>query len=792
MKNIELAFRTLFKKGRSNVIKIVSLAVGLAMGSVLIAKIYFEQSYDSFYPASDRIYRVETTSLGDGEGEDKTFGQVSGAIAPAMKSEIPEVELATRFTWFTENDVILTTDKKSYSIEKAIAADSSFFDMFPRPILVGDPKEVLVRPNYVMICASLARKMGGVENVVGMVYTRQSLPGTEYVVGGVFEDLPENSHIQAEIICAITTIPEWSITNWVGNDRYRAYVKLYPGVRPETLAPSIRKMQELHQDLEVLKKAGVNFTYTLLPLEKIYAESKEVRDMNRMLILLAVTLLLTSVLNYLLIVVSTLIGRTKEVAVHKCYGASGRNILGLTMAESMLHLVLSLLIAIILIFVFRSTVEELLTVSVGALFNPSSMIIISAVCVVVFLITTLVPTYLNVRTPVMYAFRQSRESKRYWKLGLLFVQFTATAYLITLLLIINRQYDRMVTDYPGYETENLFYLATKGVDSQQRQRILDEMGRLPDVETVSSCYTLPFYGQSGNNVSLPEGEYRELMNIADLYYVSDNYFSAMRIPIIEGEAFSARQSATNSVMVSRSFVKRMEVLVGWKGSPLGKSIVVSQHSGRERTPFTICGVYEDFRIGSIQFTDLRPTVVFYTEKPSDILLIKLDKYGDESLAKIADLLKRVNPDRAFPIYSMKEELINEYRSSRLFRDSIMISGIVTLIIALVGLIGYTMDETNRRRSEIAVRKINGATIADVIKMILRDISLIALPSIFIGVLLGNYSGREWITQFSEKAVLTPFLFIAGAFSLYLVIIGCVVMRSWKAATDNPIDALKAE
>lgn len=790
MKNIELAFRTLFKKGRSNVIKIVSLAVGLAMGSVLIAKIYFEQSYDSFYPAHDRIYKVETSFKRDGDGED-TFGQVSGAVAPGMKSEIPEIELATRYTWLGENDVIQTADKKSFSVKRAITADSSFFDMFPRPILVGDPKEVLVRPHHVMICASLARKMGGVQNAVGMVYIRQSQPGTEYVVGGVFEDIPENSHIQAEIICAITTIPQRSLTNWLGNDRYRAYVKLYPGVRPETLAPAIRDMQERHQDLEGLKKAGISLTYTLLPLKKIHSDSKEVRDMNRLLIFLTMALLLTAVLNYLLIVVSTLIGRTKEVAVHKCYGASGRNILGLITAESLLHLILSLGIAVLLIFLFRSTVEELLSVSIGALFTSSSMLILSAVCVVVFLITTIVPTYLNVRTPVIYAFRQSRESKRYWKLGLLFLQFTATAYLITLLLIINRQYDRMVNDYPGYETENLFYINSEGLEPQQRQRILDEMARLSDVGTVSSCYTLPFYGQSGNNITLP-GDSRELMNIADLYYVSDNYFSAMRIPVIEGEAFSARQSAANSVMVSRSFVKRMEVLVGWEGSPIGKSIVVSQHSGENDTPFTICGVYEDFRIGSIQFTDLRPTVVFYTEKPSDILLIKLDRYGDESLAKIVDLLKRVNPDRAFPIYSMSGELVNEYRSSRLFRDSIMISGIVTLIIALVGLIGYTIDETNRRRREIAVRKINGATIADVMKMILRDVSLIALPSLSIGVLLGNYSGREWMTQFSEKAVLTPFLFVAGALSLYLVILGCVGLRSWKAATDNPVHALKAE
>ena len=160
-----------------------------------------------------------------------------------------------------------------------------------------------------------------------------------------------------------------STTNWVGNDRYIAYVKLLPGTDPESLAPSIRRMQERNQDLEGLKKAGVDLFYTISPLQDIHNNNEDVKDMNAMLLFLATILIVIAVLNYILVVISTLIGRTKEVAVHKCYGASGKDILGMILSESLLHLLLALLLGAFLILIFRGKVEDLLSASLSALFT---------------------------------------------------------------------------------------------------------------------------------------------------------------------------------------------------------------------------------------------------------------------------------------------------------------------------------------------------------------------------------------------------------------------------------------
>lgn len=571
MKNLNIALRSLFKKGRSNGIKILSLGVGLAMGLVLISKVCFERSFDKFYPDSDRIYRLHENIIRDGEY--KSYGQVSGGVATAMQVEIPEVEKATRLTYIGgDKELFKTQDGNRYSARYVVMGDTNVFDLLPRPILIGDPKETLSRPGYVMISNRIAKLLGGAEQAVNKEFEFESSPGQTYTIGGVFEDVPENSHLRFEIVASLEGMSKWSRENWLGNDRYLGYVKLYPGTDPESLTTAIREMQGRHCDLEEVKKAGIDLTYSLVPLMDMHSNSDEVKSMNSLLGFLAFVLIFTAAMNYVLIVISTLINRTKEVAVHKCYGASDKNLFGMIMSETCLHMLISLLLAAFLIVLFRTKTEELLGATLGALFSTQTIVILIGVCIVIFFITGLIPTYMFLRIPVAAAFRNFKESRRYWKLCLLFIQFLATAYLVALLSVINKQYDYMVNVDPGYAYEKLAYCSTQGVEESVRNTAIEELRKIPEVDKVSACYDLPISGMSGNNVSLP-GDDRELFNIADMYWVKDDFFSLMEIPVIEGEVFRSDGSASNKVMVSRSFVEKMEQVAGWTGSAIGKNII---------------------------------------------------------------------------------------------------------------------------------------------------------------------------------------------------------------------------
>lgn len=788
MKNLNIALRSLFKKGRSNGIKILSLGVGLAMGLVLISKVCFERSFDKFYPDSDRIYRLHENIIRDGEY--KSYGQVSGGVATAMQVEIPEVEKATRLTYIGgDKELFKTQDGNRYSARYVVMGDTNVFDLLPRPILIGDPKETLSRPGYVMISNRIAKLLGGAEQAVNKEFEFESSPGQTYTIGGVFEDVPENSHLRFEIVASLEGMSKWSRENWLWNDRYLGYVKLYPGTDPESLTTAIREMQGRHCDLEEVKKAGIDLTYSLVPLMDMHSNSDEVKSMNSLLGFLAFVLIFTAAMNYVLIVISTLINRTKEVAVHKCYGASDKNLFGMIMSETCLHMLISLLLAAFLIVLFRTKTEELLGATLGALFSTQTIMILIGVCIVIFFITGLIPTYMFLRIPVAAAFRNFKESRRYWKLCLLFIQFLATAYLVALLSVINKQYDYMVNVDPGYAYEKLAYCSTQGVEESVRNTAIEELRKIPEVDKVSACYDLPISGMSGNNVSLP-GDDRELFNIADMYWVKDDFFSLMEIPVIEGEVFRSDGSASNKVMVSRSFVEKMEQVAGWTGSAIGKNVIITEHS-QNGEPFTICGVYEDVCIGSTGNPDTRPTALFY-DRYAPMILIKFHEMSPENIKKAQKVLEDVMPDRNVTVTAYYMDMIDLYKDSRTFRDSVMIGGIVTLIIALIGLLGYTSDETNRRGREIAIRKVNGATAWSILKMISKDISYIAIPAIVIGMTVAYYSGTGWLEKFTEKAPIGFFIFLAGAMMVYVLIIACVLYRAWAVSNSNPVDSLKSE
>lgn len=794
MKNLLVAIRSLSKRGRHNGMKIVSLSVGLAVALVLIAKIYFEKSYDQFYPEKERIYRL-TSSFSKSGGEFSEGEQVPGGVAMGMKDEVPGIEAATRLTSIVGKEALFTaSDKQRYSADNVVLADSCLFDVLPRPILLGDPKEILVRPLHAMVSRSLAEKMGGVNQVAGMKIVLDEQPGMEVVIDGVFEDVPENSHLRYDILVAMTSMPVESRDNWMGNDRYAGYVRLAPGVDPESLRPAIDDMLARHHDKEALRKAGVDLSFFMKPMLEMHAGTDNVKNMMMMLAILSLALLFTAVMNYILIAISSIVNRTKEIAVHKSYGASEGNIHNMIMSETFVHMVISILLAVFLIFVCRDVIEDLLGVSVRSLFLSEGVVILLGICLLVFLATGIVPGILFARIPVASAFRTFKESRRIWKLGLLFLQFIAAGMLVSLLIVVGRQYQFMVNDHPGYSYDRLAFCSMSAIDSTLRTKLLDEVQRIPEVEAVSTSYTLPLADESnrsGNNIYLPNSD-QECFNIIDQYWVGNGYMDLMEIPVIEGRSFQENVPASSEVMVNRAFVEKIKNFADWPDGPIGKSILITEHSQTPSDYFTICGVYEDYRIGTIADMETRPSVLFYQKRPADYLLVKFHAMNVEAVNKVNAKLQELMPGLGAELSLYPVVMTDMYSNSRRFRDQLLIGGIITLIISLIGLIGYTNDEINRRRKELAIRKVNGAKISDILQIFMSDILRIALPAVLLGCGISYFVSEHWQQQFAVKTPLNIGYFVIGGMVVCLIIMGSVVYRTWNVASDDPVNSLKSE
>ncbi|MDR1343805.1 MAG: ABC transporter permease, partial [Tannerellaceae bacterium] len=344
---------------------------------------------------------------------------------------------------------------------------------------------------------------------------------------------------------------------------------------------------------------------------------------------------------------------------------------------------------------------------------------------------------------------------------------------------------------PGYKYEKLAYSSLTGTNPEQRANVLEELRRLPEVASVTSAdYILINEHLSGNNIGLP-GDERELFNIADLYSVGNGYFDVMEIPIVEGHTFTEGMTDSREVMVSRRFTERMKDFADWSDGAVGKSVYISEHSHGSDL-FTICGVYDDVRLGIIGNQDDRPSVMFYTAEVARNIIVKLHRQSPEAFAKVSERLASLLPEKTIALYSYPAEMVNRYGDSRKFRDSIMTAGLATLLISLMGLLGYTNDEMNRRRKEIAIRKINGATVAGIERLFLSNIFRLALPALALGCAVAWYVSEGWMEKFANKANLPFMLFICCCAAVLVLIMSTVGINCYRAANENPAVNIKSE
>lgn len=789
-RNLKNAVCNLGKTGQHNLVKILCLGVGLAVGSILIAKVYFEQSYDTFFAKADRTYLINETVIKDGEF--KEFPQTSGAVAPGVKRYAPQVEAATRYTFVAEKCACETQNKEKVSACIALA-DSCFFDVFDRPILQGNAKDILSRPNYCMINQSLAEAIGG--DVIGRTLVLKDLGDIKVIIGGVYKDIPKNSYLNSlNVLVSLPTISKFiddGSQNWVGNDRYISFIRLAPGCTINNIRLQVAKMRKENIPLEEMKKAGLDMNYSFTPLTRLHTNDPTVKKMTWILSLLAFVLIFSAVMNYLLIVIGNMVGRGKEMAVRKCYGAEGRNIHGIIFMEALVHLILSILLAALLIFVCKGTIETLLDTSIiTLLFNKGSWIL-AVVCLLILLIGGLIPGWLYSSIPVATVFRGYNETRRHWKLLLLSIQFIAAGFLVSLLFIINKQYNMMINDNPGYTYQNLATMNLDGIPESQRALSKAELQKMASVASVTSADCMLTNSQSGNNIRLP-GDDKEYMNIADLYSVSDGYLSTMGIKIIQGQNFTEQTDSLREVMVSSSFVDKMKLLAHWDNNVVGKRILITEHSQHDNETYVICGVYQNIRIGSISSQDTRPSVMFYTKKTCHNILIKFNSLTGDVLKETTQKMQHLYPDKEINIVSYRTLITDLYRDARRFREAVMVGGLVTLLIALIGLVGYANDEVTRRRKEIAIRKVNGAQVKNILTLFVKDILRIAIPSLIIGGIGALIVARKWQEQFSEKASLSIFLFLACGLAVLVIILAVVNINCYKVANSNPVNYLKGE
>ena len=790
-----------------NLIKILSLGIGLAIGIVLIAKVCFELSYDSFYKDVDRIYLIKAEwVMGDQHNDGN---RISGAVAPGFKAEVPGVEEATRIVLGSR--IINYVDEEGNIVYKgkAIIADTSFFKVFSQPILAGDIVKALNNKESLAISRSFAEKLGGINESIGKLISQENNK-TKYVVEAVFEDLPANGSFSFGVMFSLNIYQKESTENWVFNDMYTGYVKLQKGIDPHSLDEAIHKMQATHQDLEKLKtEEGYEVRYHLVPFDKLHTSDPDVRNTVIILSIVAFLLIFISLMNYILVVISSMVRRSKEIGIRKCFGAGGREIYGMLLKEAAIHIGLSLVLAALLILAGSNLITNLLGVSFTTMLVGKSMRTIAVVIVVIFVLSVIVPGLLYTRVPVWQAIRNFSENKRRWKLFLLSLQVAVNVFIVAMLLVVTGQYEFLANEDLGYNYKNLYYIDARTVKT--RDLVVNKLNSLPEVEGVEACAILPYQFAEGN-VVMKYPEMSTMILLADGYCVTDGFYNLMEIPFIAG----SYPVDSSQVAISESLIEKMMEHEDWSDGAVGKKLYISDHSffrvgnSVHIEPLTVSGVYRSIRVGSALDPNLKPSCYFHGDlysgtnfdgvyfgktsmHPMRYLLVKVNHANKATREKILEAIKEFAPDgEEMEVKSYAEEVRAQYADNRKMRNTILVGALFALLISLIGLIGYVSDEANRRSKEIAIRKVHGAVSGEIVGMFVGEVLKLSLVAAVVGAVGAFFVARKWIEQFAFRINLSPWYFI-GAAVIVLAIVAIVIgVSSWRIARMNPVKSLKDE
>jgi len=801
------AIRSLPAKGRRNGLKIMTLGIGLAVGLVLAAKVCFEQTYDDYNTDADRIVYLSET--GEQNGIVSTYDQTSGGIAPLMKEHYPEVEESTRITFLeSEASMIDVESGQRYSAGSVRLADSCYFKIFDRECLAGNVTSSLGISNNMAISSKMALsmahsrdKMTAAAEVIGRKFTMGSRgPEVVLTVTGVYEEYPANSFYRPDVIVSLPTIGKFMYDgsmDILGNDRYQTFLKLRDGFTPEELNAKMESFVQTYLPVEELREAKVSLTYMAKPLCGRHLESTDVRNTILVLGFVAFALLLVSVLNYLLIVISTCVTRSREMALRKCLGGDRKEMSKMMFSEALTHTLIAVVIAFGLLLAGKGIVEDFLGIGLFELFSGKPLILALGIILIVVFANGFIPARIFNSIPVATAFRSYHENRRSWKLLLLIVEFALVAFLCVLIGVISVQYGKMTHADLGFSYVNSVEIATPEANASQHKVLMNELRAMPEVEDACFAFLSVFPGYSGNNVRLP-GHDEDLFNGHDLYYVDDHWLNVMGIELVEGRNFDPQLASNSEVLVDARFAEELKKSTGWE-DVIGRQVTITEHGDN----ITIVGVFSPINLG--QFNKdademfSRPMMAFYCN-PDDPMgryhypyqFVRLYKFTPEVYEHIQDVVQKTLPGQAVYTNAFRTSMVEGLRDTLETRNSILVGCIITMLIAVLGLIGYTIDEIKRRAKEIAVRRVNGALFAQIRMLFQKDTLKIAIPSAVTGCVAGIAVALRWEQNFTMQ-VGVPWWIIVAAFLFTIAIVALVSdLFVNKIANLSPAESIKTE
>ncbi len=788
---------TLRNARKNSVLSFAKLfGITLSFAVVLFATgfVYYETSFDKFIPDHDKIFRCLMT--GKLNGNDADFAVTCWAMAETMKSDLAEVSDAVKLISRGEASFVFE-DKRSREGE-LLYTDTNFFSFFGFPV-----EKTLEKPfeekNHLVISHSIAiNHFGSVEEALNKVV---NFNDQKCIISGVFEDFPSNCHLQFDYIQWVENMRDY-MRDW-GSQSFATYVKTSTSnIDPENLGFKMTKSVYTHSETgidgagaetwEDLKwHEGTYLFYPAEPLKDAHFSNHRfdiAKTSNKTYvygaIILAIMVLVISSINYLNLSIADLSTRMKEIGIHKTTGATKYQITIRFLYESLLFWFIGFILAILL---YDLAIDPLMTY-LDLELNLTTPIIIklailSLIAVILFNIATnIIPISLIANKKVLSLIKEDNSGKYFSvKSSLIFFQFVLSGLIILGSLIVKKQVDYMITRDRGYDTENIIAIRTWGIDDNTRRIFIDELKSLPTIACVSTSNEYLGYDPSMNSAYF-EAEAEENYFHTSRFQVDHNFQETFDLDILEGRFFQKdRKSDFKTAVINEAAQQEYRKT----GSLIGKKLLFNGNT------YHIIGIVKDFNFRSLHH-ELLPLVFLLNENQGNIYIKTHANQTAEALNALDRKWAEFEIDHPLEYEFHDEVLKAHYSKDQQAKKLLLVLLVISISVACIGLYAISFFIIVRRTKEIGIRKVNGARSFDVVLMLNRDFIKWVCIAFGIAIPLSIYLMNKWLENFAYKTPLSWWIFaLAGALALGIALL-TLSWQSWRAATCNPVEALRYE
>ena len=789
--NLKLFLRNIKHNKSTFLINTLGLGIGIASFLTVALYVYNDLTYNHFNENLANIYRIQEVYQ-DGKGM-----QTKGVLLPQMEKEIPEIVNGTRiFDW----DGYRLSHKDAAFPENVYYVDEGFFSVFTFPFLEGSASKVLDEKFTAVVSKPFAEKYFGTASAVG----KQLRVGFEDVfltVNGVV-DIPENSSVKFDIVTSYDTgetISPWvkDVHDWY-NTFSDTYVVLQDGIRPDDIAAKLDNIVK-----ENFLPVGENTTKIgLLSFSEYHAEAESNRTLILILAFIALGILGIAIVNFINLTITNSLSRTKEIGIKKVHGALKHHVVQQIMVESfglgLMALAFGLLLlTTVLLPAFNSLFEMQLTLQSFDLWVLGLLLL--GIWLTVGLFSGTVPSFLWARGRLVESLKgkiSSRGRPSTSKYASIIVQFVIAIVLISGTFLVRKQIDYMLTKNPKFDSENVIVAETnfwqhEDIDAAARsfEVIAKEMEASPYVASVSFTGTVPGDYDENYNTFYPEAK-STLPNISlRKAYVGKDYFKTLGIPVLNGHGFDTEAaSLENTVVLNKTAMDQL----GFQQAE-GQIIREANEDGQ---PYRIVGVIDDFSYQGVQ-TETQALAHFYTEQENyanwDYLTVRAKKGAAlQVISLLEGKWNEMLPHASLSHFFSDEKLNIYYKEYERVNTLITWFSILAVILSCMGLFALASYAMARRTKEIGIRKVNGATIAQILALLNKDFLKWVVIAFVIAVPVSWYAMHQWLEGFAYKTSISWWIFALAGCTAVAIALLTVSWQSFRAATANPVDALRDE